>query len=299
MNKNQPTNSGPSLYKNTVKLLRIPFSFYLMPVFLFALSQANHINKMAALLCFLVLHLFIYPASNGYNSYMDEDEGSIGGLEIPPKPTKTLFYAAALFDIIGLSLALVISKTFFMAVLIYILASRAYSFKGIRLKKYPLLGFITVVFFQGAFTYWMVQTGISVVPFQFDQVNILALFGSSFLIAGVYPLTQVYQHEADAKSGDFTISYRLGIRGTFYFTAFMFLIANICLYFYFDLKAQVLHFIIFQLFLLPVVFYFAVWFIQVYKNHQAASFKNTMRMNLVASLSMNLCFFCLTLFNNN
>lgn len=270
-----------------------------MPVFMFALSQCTQIKTEAALLCFLVLHLFIYPASNGYNSYMDQDEGSIGGLEKPPKPTKTLFYAAALFDFIGLLIALFVSTNFFIAVLIYMLASRAYSFKGIRLKKYPLIGFITVIFFQGAFTFWMVQTAISAIPFHFNHINMLALAGSSFLIAGVYPLTQVYQHEADARSGDFTISYRLGIRGTFYFTAIMFLISNVCLYFYFDLKKQAIHFIIFQLFLLPVVIYFVTWFIQVYKAPQAASFKNTMRMNLIASLSMNLCFVCLTMFNNN
>lgn len=285
--------------RDTLKLLRIPFSFYLMPVFMFALSQSLAINKLATVISFLVLHLFIYPASNGYNSYMDQDEGSIGGLEHPPKATKELFYASVAFDLIGLLLSIAVSATFFVAVLLYTLVSRAYSFKGIRLKKYPILGFFTVVFFQGAFTYWMVQTGISLIPFTFNQNSLLALMGSSFLIAGVYPLTQVYQHEADVKSGDMTISYRLGIRGTFYFTALMFLIANLCLYLYFVGRNQIEHFFIFQLFLLPVVVYFIGWFIQVYKNENAANFKNTMRMNLIASLCMNLCFISLLWFNHN
>lgn len=285
--------------KDTFKLLRIPFSFYLMPVYMFALSQCNAISINAAILSFILLHLFIYPASNGYNSYMDQDEGSIGGIEHPPKATKELFYVSIIFEIIGLLLALSLNPAFFAAVFIYILISRAYSFKGIRLKKYPILGFLTVIFFQGAFTYWMVQIGISIVPFVFNQDSILALMGSSFLIAGVYPLTQVYQHQADALSGDFTISYRLGVRGTFYFTAFMFFIANCCLYYYFSGRQQMEHFIIFQLFLLPVVVYFVAWFIKVYKNENAANFKNTMRMNLIASMSMNLCFVCLTWFNQN
>ena len=284
---------------DTLKLLRIPFSFYLMPVFMFALSQCQSINFFAALLVFLILHVFIYPASNGYNSYMDQDETSIGGLENPPKPTKELFYASLAFDIIGLCLALLVNKTFFIAILIYTLVSRAYSFKGIRLKKYPILGFFTVILFQGAFTFWMVQTGANLAPFEFNNQNLLALFGSSFLIAGVYPLTQIYQHEADVKSGDFTISYRLGIRGTFYFTAFMFMLANVCLYFYFNELGKTQHFLVFQLFLLPVVIYFATWFFKVLKDAKEASFKNTMNMNLIAALCMNFCFFTLICINQN
>jgi 1,4-dihydroxy-2-naphthoate octaprenyltransferase len=63
---------------NNLKLLRLPFSFFLMPVFLFALSEQQPNNAMQAFLLFVVLHLLIYPSSNAYNSYMDQDEGSIG-----------------------------------------------------------------------------------------------------------------------------------------------------------------------------------------------------------------------------
>ena len=97
------------IFRDTIKLLRIPFSFYLMPVFMFALSQTFAINKYAAFFTYIVLHLFIYPASNGYNSYMDQDEGSIGGLEHPPKATKQLFFASIAFDLIGLLLAFSLS----------------------------------------------------------------------------------------------------------------------------------------------------------------------------------------------
>ncbi len=33
-----------------------------------------------------------------------------------------------------------------------------------------------------------------------------------------YPMTQIYQHDEDFKRGDITLSYRLGIKGTFVFT---------------------------------------------------------------------------------
>ena len=147
--------------KNAFTLLRIPFSFYLMPVYFFALSQCNTINYTHAVLIFFILHLFIYPASNGYNSYQDQDETSIGGLKNPPKATKDLFYLTLLFDLIGLALSLFVGITFFIGTLIYMVISRAYSYKGIRLKKYPVLGFLSVIIFQGAVSFLNIYCGIS------------------------------------------------------------------------------------------------------------------------------------------
>ncbi len=294
------TNPKDRLFKinlDTIKLLRIPFSYFLMPVFLFAVSQVSDINWGNLLISFFVLHLFIYPASNGYNSYMDQDESSIGGLEHPPKPTKQLFYLSILFDVIGLSLALLVSFKFFFSVLFYMLASRAYSFKGIRLKKFPIIGFLTVVVFQGAFTFWMVYSGINKNTTALNYNLIFALIGCSFLIGGVYPLTQVYQHEADKLSGDITISYKLGINGTFIFATIMFILSNLFFYFYFVAIDKISQFILIQLFFLPIIIYFISWFMKVVKDKKQASFKNTMRMNFLASTFMNICFILLLILN--
>jgi 1,4-dihydroxy-2-naphthoate octaprenyltransferase len=274
--------------RNTIKLLRIPFSLFLMPVFLFALSQVTQVNWPHAIISFLVLHLFIYPASNGYNSYEDQDETSIGGLEHPPKPTPLLFYAALLFDVLGLGLSLLVNVPFFFSVLAYMLASRAYSSKRIRLKKHPIMGFLTVVIFQGGFTFWMAYQAIELSPLYFTWWPIL--LGCSFLIGGVYPLTQVYQHEADQANNDITISLLLGIRGTFLFSILMFVLANGLFFLHFANIQRQTDFLIFQLCLLPVLAYFGWWFWQVWKDRNEANFKNTMRMNLIASSCMNLCF---------
>lgn len=125
------------LDKNTIKLLRIPFSFFLMPIYFFAvsMSETGLVQWITAMQIFFVLHLFIYPASNGYNSFIDKDEGSIGGIRNPPKATQNLFYASIIFDFFGLLLALYVGFYFFVGILIYMLISRAYSWKGIRLKN--------------------------------------------------------------------------------------------------------------------------------------------------------------------
>ncbi len=283
----------------TLRLLRIPFSYFLLPVFFFALSQVAEVDWQKAILCFFILHLFIYPASNGYNSFMDQDETSIGGLENPPKPTKQLFYISALFDCIGVSLSLLVNFYFFLSILLYMLASRAYSYKGIRLKKLPILGFLTVVFFQGAFTFWMVTKGISKNSVELDVTMLLVLTACLFLIGGVYPLTQIYQHAADKANGDFTISYKLGIRGTFIFCATMFFISNSFMFFYFVAKHKLEHFVLFQVFLFPVIFYFITWFLKVMKDEKQASYKNTMKMNFIASTCMNLLFIVLLILNTS
>ena len=67
------------LTRSTWLHLRIPFSYFLMPVFFFALGISPNLVESRLLWLFLIVHLFLYPASNGYNSYFDKDVKSIGG----------------------------------------------------------------------------------------------------------------------------------------------------------------------------------------------------------------------------
>ena len=79
------------LSASTIKLLRLPFSIFLSPLYFFALSQVPDIHWSKAIIVFFILHFLVYPASNGYNSYMDRDTESIGGLEKPPPPSRQLY----------------------------------------------------------------------------------------------------------------------------------------------------------------------------------------------------------------
>lgn len=134
--------------RNSLILLRIPFSFFLSPVFFFALLCCPVESSSRAAQVFIILHILIYPASNGYNSFQDRDTGSIGGIKKPPPPDKSLFYITLLLDFIGLVWAVFLSPVFALLLLAYVLASRAYSWRGIRLKKYPVIGFLTVFSFR-------------------------------------------------------------------------------------------------------------------------------------------------------
>jgi 4-hydroxybenzoate polyprenyltransferase len=271
-----------------------------MPVFLLALSQIHeHFTWMDVLIPFLLIHALVYPASNGYNSYMDRDEGSIGGLEKPPMPTKMLFYLTLAMDFAAVLLSILwVNKTFAGYLLVYILVSRAYSARQIRLKKYPILAWLVVLLFQGAFTYFLTQIGVTKGDFEFNQTVFWVMAACSFQIAGVYPLTQIYQHEQDKADGVTTISYLLGYRGTFLFAGLMFGACNICYFLYFSSIGRLNDFAIVQLFFLPIVSFFVYWFLQVHKNTKNANFKNTMLLNLIAAICMNICFVVLLIKNN-
>ena len=270
-----------------------------MPIFILALSQSNDLKLFYAITTFLIIHLLVYPASNGYNSYIDRDESPIGGLEKPPLPTKALFHLTLLMDVLSVGLSFfLISKLFSMCVLAYILASRAYSSKQIRLKKYPFLGFLIVVVFQGAFTFFMCSVGISNSELTFKSANIYIMLACSLQIAGAYPLTQIYQHNVDYADGVVTLSYKLGYKGTFIFTAVMFGVCNFFYYLFFNEIGKVNHFYILQLFFIPILIFFAYWFLKVSKNNSDANFKNTMRMNAIAAVCMNSCFIILFILNH-
>lgn len=279
------------LQTSTIQLLRFPFSYFLMPVYWFGLSFVPDINWPRAILIFVLLHLFLYPASNGYNSYMDRDEGSIGGLEKPMQPTRELFYTTLLMDIAAFLLAFLVSPWFALALGCYILCSRAYSNRRIRLKRFPVTGYLTVVLNQGTLVFCMVYYGAlsdTAQPFPW-----LPAVAAAFLIGGFYPVTQVYQHEADAKDKVNTLSMMLGKRGTFIFCAAIYTVAFGLLFVHYQQKQQLGDFMLLQLFFLPVIFFFIRWLLQVWKDPSAADFKRTMQMNVIAGTCTNLAFIIL------
>jgi 1,4-dihydroxy-2-naphthoate octaprenyltransferase len=279
------------LSRNTIKLLRIPFSIFLSPLYFFALSQVPDIKWEKAILIFIILHFLIYPASNGYNSFMDRDTESIGGLEKPPPPSRELYHLTIVLDLLAIGLSFLVSPFFAAMIPLYIGASKAYSYRRIRLKKYPVIGYLTVIIFQGALTFWLVYFGAgglapSSTPWQ-------GMLICALLIGGFYPLTQIYQHKQDLEDGVETISYKLGYKGTFVFCAIVYFIAWLTMAQFFINSHQVVKFWVVSIFFVPVIVYFIWWFGKVIKDTKAASFKNTMVMNWIASACTNTAFIIL------
>ncbi|MFN2458004.1 MAG: UbiA family prenyltransferase [Chitinophagaceae bacterium] len=284
------------LYKSTIQLLRFHFSFFLVPVFLFAVSQLPGVSWMNAFYVFIIMHLLVYPASNGYNSYMDRDTTSIGGLSKPLQPTKQLFYVTVAMDLLAVFLGMFISYIFAIGTLFYILASRAYSYRGIRIKKFAVPGFLTVFIFQGGVIFFFTYHACH--PEQTLFVPLLPCIISSMLIGASYPLTQIYQHQEDKKDGVITLSYLLGKKGTFVFSMLLFLIAILLMYMLYRKQGEMKSYFYFLLVTSPIVIFFLYWVRKVWRDEKHADFVHSLRMNAISAMCLTI-FFILEIIRNH
>ena len=285
--------------QDTLLHLRVPFSYFLLPIFFFGVSQAPSIHVVNTLIVFIALHLFIYPGSNSYNSYMDKDTGSIGGLKNPPPATRKLYYASIIVDCAGLLLCALSGWRNMLIMAGYIGFSKAYSWDGIRMKKRTYSGWASVIFFQGGYTFMlanMAATGASIA--WFTSRNIECMLFASLIIGGSYPLTQIYQHEEDSLRGDYTISYRLGITGTFIFTSVLFSLGAIVALHYFTTYYSLTQFFIFLCCTIPIIIYFANWFSKTMHDKSFADYAHAMLMNKISSTCMIICFIIILILNH-
>jgi len=267
-----------------------------MPVFWFALSLVEHINVLNAVLLFLVIHVLVYPSSNGYNSYMDRDTTPIGGVEKPLQPTNQLFVFSVIMDVMAVLLCLIISPLTAACIFIYIMFSRLYSYRRIRLKQYAIIGYLIVILNQGGLIFFTVFNAVNK-----DVHNTMPWLGfacATLLIGGFYPITQIYQHKEDANDNVRTLSMILGKKGTFAFCALLYAVAFALLFMYYLQTDKLLLFGILSIFFLPVIVYFTVWFLQVNRNVASADFKHTMRMNKIASVCINTAFITVLIINH-
>jgi 1,4-dihydroxy-2-naphthoate octaprenyltransferase len=281
------------LSKSSWLHLRIPFSWFLLPIFLFSLSISPNLIAGNILWTFVILHFFLYPASNAYNSYFDKDKGSIGILKNPPPVRRELYYLALLFDLIALILGLVfINVEFTIMLLIYGLISKAYSHPSIRLKKYAITAWLVTGIFQGFFTFVMCYIGLNNFTIESAVKSQVILGGTlaTIMLWANYPLTQVYQHEEDAARGDRTLSILLGIRGTFLFAGTVFIVVATGFFLYFMTFFKVEYSFGFLLALLPVVAYFVFWLVRVYKNPREADYSKTMWLTTLSATCLNIFF---------
>jgi 4-hydroxybenzoate polyprenyltransferase len=228
---------------------------------------------------------------------MDKDKESIGMIEHPEEVPEQMLWVTIFLD----GLAVLLTVLFFHwdvvgLLFLYIAASRLYSYRPIRLKKYAVTGFLTVTVFQGPVIYWMTRTGTTTLEIAWNIPVYIGMAVSFLLIAAGYPISQIYQHRQDKEDGVHTISMLLGVKGTFIFSMMMFGLLNVLMAVYCIWIIQDIS--LFWWFLAitgPVLFYFIYWMRLCFKNPDNANFKNTMRLNILGAVCNNL-FFILLLF---
>lgn len=188
-----------------------------MPAFVLSVAMIGTIGR-DMLMLFAILHLLVYPASNGYNSYFDRDTQPIGGLKTPPPVHRMLAWAVQGLDLVALVLTAIWFPRILPGILVYQIASRLYSYHRIRIKALPWLSLAMVGAFQGVLVYGMVAVvSDRVALLDYRQAGVIFCY----LVAS-YPITQTYQIQEDLERGDRTVAARLGIGGTLVYTAALF-----------------------------------------------------------------------------
>jgi len=279
-----------SPWRSTLTHLRLPFSFFLLPIFLFGLHLSNAYDPVRAWAAFFIIHFLLYPASQAFNTWYDRDEGPIGGIAVPPPVHRSLIVTSWTLDAAALGASWFVGPWFFGALVLYTLGSKAYSWPPIRFKKRPVAGWLGVGVVQGALTFLAVVQGVAEPRAWTDPVLWIGTLVASLFLWGVYPITQVYQHEEDERHGDLTISRLVGIRGTFVLAAaFLGAAFGGFGYLFWTLGGpeQVLVFLGLQA---PTLAFFFWWVLRVWKDPAQADFPKTMTLNLVASGLLNLFF---------
>ncbi|WP_209329262.1 UbiA family prenyltransferase [Lunatimonas salinarum] len=283
---------------HSIQHLRFHFSAFLLPVFLFAVSRASDPFHRDTIWLFVLLHFLVYPSSNAYNSIQDRDSGSIGGLKNPPPIPEGLWVVTFVFDCLALGLGAWLLGVEVMVLLGgYILASRAYSYRGIRLKKYAIGGFLLVASLQGGLIYLVTSMVASHQHFfELGAEVFLGALAATVMIGAGYPITQIYQHQQDRLDGVNTLSMKLGVRGTLLFSVSLFGLFTALVFLLW--KESVFVGFLFLLVTAPTAFFFLNWIKRVREDLSAADYDNTMRMNLISTITLNVFFTTLLIFQS-
>ena len=273
--------------------LRIKYSFFLLAIVFYAFSITPLVSYVDFGILLLVLGVGIFPSSQGYNSYFDRDEGSVGGLEAPPKVTQDLYWVSILFESVGLFVSLFcFGKEVFLLLFVYGIFSKLYSHPSTRLKARPYLGWITVILFQGPVIFLATRLALSPevrgnLKYLYRPEMLVPMGISALIMSGSYPLTQIYQHEEDAKRGDHTLSRMLGIQGTFIFSGVSYLLASVFLLWQWGFSGMAAFAAVMMF---PSMLFFVKWYQKVKKDHQLADFKHLHQFLKLSSGSVTFMF---------
>ncbi|HEY9075615.1 MAG TPA: UbiA family prenyltransferase [Anaerolineaceae bacterium] len=141
------------------------------------------------------------------NSAFDRDEGDVGLLNNPPQPPPHLAKFGFGMMLLGLPFSMLLGWRFVLAYGLSMVMSCLYSVPPIRLKARAGMDMLINSMGYGGLTIYAgwAATGK---PLESPIISVVAAF--ALIMAGGYPLTQIYQMQEDAARGDRTLALALG-----------------------------------------------------------------------------------------
>lgn len=265
--------------RETLILLRVPFSVFFLPVFLFAWSQSEATHSWERVpFVFLLLHLLVYPLIAGFENQRAARTGNIplpGGLT-------ALLWSMVLVSFVG---AFFVSLSFLLQMMLFITFSLA--------ARQQLSVMIWKMLFRGAFIFWIVQTGISLNDITSGSGLSSSLtsqpwakLAASGIMATLYLTGKIFSRSLGVPGSEQDKRYS----PNFAAIAGLLILTSACFLMHFE--GNVLLFLLLQFFLLPVYGFLLYWYKQVRLSTRAASFDLSMRMSLLLVSCLSFYFLC-------
>jgi 4-hydroxybenzoate polyprenyltransferase len=191
--------------------LRWHYQLLILPAgYLMGGLYADRFDLRSFLLQFFNVHLLLNGGVTAYNSYWDKDEGPIGGLKNPPKMSEWMHWASLILQMIGLSLAWPLGPIYAGIYGLTMVLSLLYSAPWARWKGHPMRSLVAVGVGTGTNTFLL---GYLAAGSTIEITTLIGAIGVASLLLSLYPVSQVFQLEADRKKGDRTFAVAFGLRG--------------------------------------------------------------------------------------
>lgn len=145
------------------------------------------------------------------NSAFDRDDGDIAYLRSPPPVPRWLAHFALLLMIGGLVVTWEVGRTWRIIYAMCVLLSIMYSVPPLRLKRIGGIDWLINLVGFGLLT---PLAGWELSGRPLDRIALLVFIGFALLFGALYPLTQLYQMDADRARGDRNFAALLGRRGS-------------------------------------------------------------------------------------
>ncbi|MEX0646747.1 MAG: UbiA family prenyltransferase [Balneolaceae bacterium] len=159
---------------------------------------------------FLNVHILLFGGATAYNSFWDKDTGPIGGLKFPPEMKPWMHKFSLLFMFLGWGFAAFTGPEYFIIYGLSLLFFWLYSTPHARWKGHPYLSLVAIGMSTG---FNSVLLGFLAAGGVISSIVLLCATGTAFILLSLYPVSQIYQVEEDAKRGDQTFAIRYDIKG--------------------------------------------------------------------------------------
>src|SRR6056297_24532 len=187
---------------------------------------AGEMNTGQYWLQFLNVHVLLFGGATAYNSWWDKDTGPIGGLRHPPKMTRWMHPVSLLLMLAGLVYAVGVSRLYALIYMVSLILFWLYSTPLALWKGRAHLSLVAIAISTG---FNSVLMGTLAAGGAISAGILFGAIGASFILLSLYPVSQVFQIDADRERNDETFALVYGVNGIKKFFLISFTLGSIIL----------------------------------------------------------------------